>query len=422
MSFWNAKLDEKLVKIIEDVEEKIAPIRKRVQDIAISNQAKVLQAFRDNQVSESHLSPSTGYGYDDLGREALEKIYAQVFGGQAALVRPHIISGTHAIATALFGVLRPGDDLLYLTGEPYDTLLGVVGVAGNGIGSFKEYQIGYDYVPLKKDGAVDFELAQKKISEKTKIVAIQRSRGYANRPSYSIEELKKMCDYLKSNYPNLIIFADNCYGEFAEEKEPTEVGVDLMAGSLIKNPGGGLAKIGGYIVGRKDLVEKCAYRLTVPSVGAEAGAMLGTVADMLQGFFLAPHVVSQALQGVIFTSALLNEFEIIAAPTWEEERSDLIQTIELNDEEAMITFCQAIQKFSPIDSFVKPIPEYMPGYTDDIIMAAGAFVQGASIELSADGPLRAPYRLYLQGGLTYEHVKIAVSYAVNEVYYEKSKT
>jgi cystathionine beta-lyase family protein involved in aluminum resistance len=416
---WSTGLNEELVKKIKKVDEKIAGKRAEIQEIALYNQAKVLEAFHQHQVSESHFAPSTGYGYDDTGRDALEKIYADSFGAEAALVRPQIISGTHAIATALFGLLRPDDELLYITGEPYDTLLEVIGVTGNGIGSLKEYHIGFDQVDVLPNGDIDFEGIREKITDKTKVVAIQRSRGYAGRPSYTIEKIKEMCDFVKAINPELIIFVDNCYGEFAEKLEPTQVGADIMAGSLIKNPGGGLAKTGGYLAGKAELVERCAYRLTTPGVGSEGGAMLGTVADMLQGFFLAPHVVSQAVQGAVFAAGLLEEFGVESNPAWNDPRTDLIQTVELKNKKAMITFCQAIQCFSPVDSFVAPIPSYMPGYEDDIIMAAGTFVQGASIELSSDGPIREPYRLYIQGGLTYEHVKLAISHAVNDVYFSK---
>lgn len=416
---WTNEFDPALVTAIERVEQKIAPRLEELRQIALNNQNKVLRAFSKQNISETHFLPSTGYGNDDMGRDALEAVYAETFGGEAALVRPQIVSGTHAIATALFGVLRPGDELLYITGTPYDTLLEVIGLAGNGIGSLKEYDISYDQVDLKPTGAVDFEGVKNKLNKKTKVVAIQRSRGYASRPSFTIDKIKEMCDFVKTIAPNVTIFVDNCYGEFAELMEPTQVGADLMAGSLIKNPGGGIAKTGGYLVGKKELIEKCAYRLTTPGVGAEGGAMLGNVYDMLQGFFLAPHVVSQAIQGAVFTSALLAEYHIDSTPKWDDPRTDLIQLVELKEKDAMITFAQAIQRFSPVDAFVAPVPAYMPGYEDDIIMAAGTFVQGASIELSADGPLREPFSLYVQGGLTYEHVKIAVANAVNAVFHGK---
>lgn len=414
---WTAGFAPELVEKIEAADRKISGRLEEIRQIALSNQAKVLTAFNHQQISETHFMPSTGYGHDDMGRDALEAVYAEVFGAEAALVRPQIVSGTHAIATALFGTLRPGEKLVYITGTPYDTLMEVIGLAGNGIGTLKEWGIGYDQVDLAADGQVDFTGIKEKLTPEVKVVGIQRSRGYASRPSFTIAQIKEMCDYVKSLAPEVTIFVDNCYGEFAELLEPTQVGADLMAGSLIKNPGGGIAKTGGYITGRKDLVERCAYQLSAPGIGSEGGAMLNTVFDMLQGFFLAPHVVSQAISGAVFTAALLEEYGIDSTPRWDDPRTDLIQLVDLKEKDAMVKFAQAIQAFSPVDAFVAPIPSYMPGYEDDIIMAAGTFIQGASIELSADGPIREPYSLYVQGGLTYEHVKIAVSNAVNRVYH-----
>lgn len=414
---WNSNLNPDLIKIINQVDEKIMPVRRLLQEVALTNQGKVLEAFRNNKLSESHFAPSTGYGYDDIGRDALESIYADVFKTESALVRPQIVSGTHAIATALFGVLRPNDELIYITGTPYDTLHEVIGTAGNGIGSLKEYGISYQEVLLKEDGTVDFEEVKRRVSSSTKVIGIQRSRGYDSRPSFTVKQISEMIAFIKEINSELIVFVDNCYGEFAEIIEPTEVGADLMAGSLIKNPGGGIAKTGGYIVGKKDLVEKAGYRLTTPGVGSEGGAMIYSTHEMIQGFFLAPHVVSQAIQGAVFTAALLEEFSIESTPRWDEPRTDLIQLIALGDKDKMIAFCQSIQKYSPVDAYVAPIPAYMPGYEDDVIMAAGTFIQGASLELTADGPIREPYKLYVQGGLTFEHVKIAVSEAVNETFY-----
>jgi cystathionine beta-lyase family protein involved in aluminum resistance len=414
---WNSNLNPDLIEKIKQVDEKIMPVRMELQEIALTNQGKVLEAFRNNKLSESHFAPSTGYGYDDIGRDALESIYAEVFKTEAALVRPQIVSGTHAISTALFGVLRPGDELMYITGTPYDTLHEVIGTAGNGIGSLKEFGVSYQEILLTKTGEIDFEEVEKRISSKTKIIGIQRSRGYDSRPSFTVSQIKEMITFIKKLNPELIVFVDNCYGEFAEIMEPSEVGADLMAGSLIKNPGGGIAKTGGYIVGKKELVEKAGYRLTTPGVGGEGGAMIYSTHEMIQGFFLAPHVVSQAIQGAVFTAALLEEFEIESTPKWNEPRTDLIQLIALGDKEKMISFCQSIQKFSPVDAYVAPIPGFMPGYEDDVIMAAGTFIQGASLELTADGPIREPYKLYVQGGLTYEHVKISVSHAVNQSFY-----
>lgn len=417
MSWYNeyaAELQEK----IKEVEEKIRPVLEKLHATALFNQRKVLASFREKHVSEQHFNPSTGYGYDDFGRDTLEEVYADVFKAEAGLVRPQLISGTHAITTALFGIMRPGDDLLYITGQPYDTLLEVVGVTGNGIGSFKEYQMGYDYVGLLEDGGVDFKTVKEKITPSTKVVAIQRSRGYADRPSFTVAQIEEMIRFVKDIHSEIIVFVDNCYGEFVEEKEPIEVGADIMAGSLIKNPGGGLAKIGGYIVGRLDLVEACGYRLTSPGIGREAGASLNSLPEMYQGFFMAPHTVGEALKGAVYTSALLESCGVSSTPTWDEPRTDLIQMVSLNDKDKMIQFAQTIQKYSPINAHVLPIGAYMPGYEDDVIMAAGTFVQGSSIELTADGPIRPPYTLYVQGGLTYEHVKLAVTAAVSEMYFE----
>ncbi|MDR2832857.1 MAG: methionine gamma-lyase family protein [Streptococcaceae bacterium] len=415
--FWTDGLHEELIERINKTERKIATKRQETQDIALFNQQKVLKAFQDNHVAATDFLASTGYGYDDLGREKLDLVYAQAFGAEAALVRPQIVSGTHAIATALFGVLKPNDELLYITGTPYDTMLEVIGIEGDGRGSLKEIGVSYDFVELDEEGYVDFAKVQQKIHEKTKVVAIQRSRGYAGRPSFTIDYIRQIVEAIRAYNQEVIIFVDNCYGEFAEILEPTQIGVDLMAGSLIKNPGGGIAKTGGYIAGRKMLVESCAYRLTTAGVGAVGGAMGTNTFDFFQGFFLSPHAVSQAIQGAIFTAGLLEEYDIQSSPSWDSVRTDLIQTIDLGQKEAMIKFAQTIQKLSPVDSNVAPIPAKMPGYEDEIIMAAGAFIEGSTMELSADGPLRAPYRLFLQGGLTYEHVKLAVTQAIQEIYY-----
>ncbi|WP_085560564.1 aminotransferase class I/II-fold pyridoxal phosphate-dependent enzyme [Carnobacterium iners] len=416
---WNSQYDTSLNNRIKNIEEMIKPVHEQIHENALANQFKVLSSFRDKKVTEQNFNPSTGYGYDDYGRDILEEVYADVFKAEAGLVRPQIISGTHAIATALFGIMRPGDDLLYITGTPYDTLLEIVGVTGKGIGSFKEYQMGYDYVELLEDGSVDLKRVRDKMTETTKMVAIQRSRGYADRPSFTIKKIEEMIQFVKSVNPSVIVFVDNCYGEFVEQKEPIEVGADLMAGSLIKNPGGGLAKTGGYIVGKLDLIEACAYRLTSPGIGREAGASLYSLQEMYQGFFMAPHAVGEALKGAVYTAALLDSCGIESFPKWNDERTDLIQMISLNDKERMIQFAQTIQKYSPINAHVTPVDAYMPGYEDDVIMAAGTFIQGSSIELTADGPIRPPYTLYVQGGLTYEHVKLAVSSAVSELFFKR---
>jgi cystathionine beta-lyase family protein involved in aluminum resistance len=406
---------EKLKKVVKDVERQIADVHKRIDERIETNQFQVLRSYQKNRVSDSHFIPSTGYGYDDIGRDTLEKIYADVFGGEAGLVRPQIISGTHAISIALFGVLRPGDELLYITGKPYDTLEEIVGIRGNGVGSLKEFGISYDSVALTAEGAIDYVTVADKIKPNTKMIGIQRSKGYANRPSFTIAQLKEMISFVKEIKEDVVVFVDNCYGEFVEELEPCHVGADLMAGSLIKNPGGGIAKTGGYIVGKSEWVEACSYRMTSPGIGAEAGASLYSLQEMYQGFFLAPHVVGQALKGAVFTAALLEKLGMNSSPKWDAERTDLIQSVQFDDKDKMVAFCQAIQFASPINSHVTAYPAYMPGYEDDVIMAAGTFIQGASIELTADGPIRPPYVAYVQGGLTYAHVKMAVCLAVDRL-------
>lgn len=413
--FQQLKNGDRLQPLVMDVEKQIAEVHKQIDRRIEINQLRVLQSFQKHKVSEAHLIPSTGYGYDDMGRDTLEAVYAEVFGGEAGLVRTQIISGTHAISIAMFGVLRPGDELLYITGKPYDTLEEIVGLRGNGVGSLKEFGITYDSVALTSEGKVDFTAVQNKIKPNTKMIGIQRSKGYATRPSFTIAEIKEMISFVKEINSELVVFVDNCYGEFVEELEPCHVGADLMAGSLIKNPGGGLAKTGGYIVGKKKWVEACSYRMTSPGIGAEAGASLYSLQDMYQGFFLAPHVVGQALKGAVFTAALLEKLGMNSSPQWDANRTDIIQSVQFDDREKMVAFCQAIQFASPINSHVSPYPSYMPGYEDDVIMAAGTFIQGASIELTADGPLRPPYVAYVQGGLTYSHVKIAVCLALDQL-------
>jgi cystathionine beta-lyase family protein involved in aluminum resistance len=413
--FQQLKNGEKLRPIVEQVENQIAEVHKEIDARIESNQFRVLESFQKHRVSDSHFIPSTGYGYDDIGRDTLEKVYADVFGGEAGLVRSQIISGTHAISIAMFGVLRPGDELLYITGKPYDTLEEIVGIRGNGVGSLKEFGISYDSVALKADGKIDYQEVAEKIKPNTKMIGIQRSKGYATRPSFTISDIQEMITYVKEIKHDVVVFVDNCYGEFVEDMEPCHVGADLMAGSLIKNPGGGIAKTGGYIVGKQKWVEACSYRMTSPGIGAEAGASLYSLQEMYQGFFLAPHVVGQALKGAIFTAAMLEKLGMNSSPRWNAKRTDLIQSVQFDDREKMIAFCQAIQFASPINSYVTPHPSYMPGYEDDVIMAAGTFIQGASIELTADGPIRPPYVAYVQGGLTYAHVKIAVCIALDRL-------
>ncbi|MED4228133.1 methionine gamma-lyase family protein [Neobacillus cucumis] len=413
--FQQLQNGEKLYSLVRKVEQQIAEVHKEIDEKIESNQFRVLKSYQKHRVSDTHFIPSTGYGYDDIGRDTLEQIYADVFGGEAGLVRPQIISGTHAISIALFGVLRPGDELLYITGKPYDTLEEIVGIRGNGVGSLKEFGISYDSVALTAEGAINWDEVAAKIKPNTKMIGIQRSKGYATRPSFTVEEIGQMISFVKEIKSELVVFVDNCYGEFVEEQEPCHVGVDLMAGSLIKNPGGGLAKTGGYIVGKKQWVEACSYRMTSPGIGAEAGASLYSLQEMYQGFFLAPHVVGQALKGAVFTAAMLEELGMNSSPKWDAKRTDLIQSVQFDDRDKMVSFCQAIQFASPINSYVTPHPSYMPGYEDDVIMAAGTFIQGASIELTADGPLRPPYVAYVQGGLTYSHVKMAICLAIDHL-------
>ncbi|MBG9542030.1 hypothetical protein ABE29_04135 [Cytobacillus firmus] len=413
--FQQLSQGEKLQPIVKEVEQQISEVLKNIDERIDENQFRVLKSFQNFKVSDSHFIPSTGYGYDDIGRDTLEEIYAEVFGGEAGLVRPQIISGTHAISIALFGVLRPGDELMYITGKPYDTLEEIVGIRGTGSGSLKEFGIGYNSIPLNEDGSINYPEVEKAIRPNTKMIGIQRSKGYATRPSFTIEQIEEMIQFVKKVKPDAIVFVDNCYGEFVEDLEPCHVGADLMAGSLIKNPGGGIAKTGGYIVGKKEWVEACSYRMTSPGIGAEAGASLYSLQEMYQGFFLAPHVVGQAVKGAVFTAALLERLGMNSNPQWDSKRTDLIQSVQFDEKEKMVAFCQAIQFASPVNSHVTAYPAYMPGYEDDVIMAAGTFIQGASIELTADGPIRPPYVAYVQGGLTYSHVKMAVCIALNHL-------
>lgn len=409
---FTTTLSSEVLELAKRAEEKIAVFHKNVEETAFLNQQKVIHAFKAHQVSDHHFHPSNGYGYDDEGRDTLEKVYATTFGAEAALVRPQIISGTHAISISLFGVLRPNDELLYITGKPYDTLQSIVSGGEEDTGSLADFGISYQHVDLLPCGAVNWEVVEQSVNSKTKVIAIQRSKGYANRPSFTVDQIKEMVIKIRTIKEDAIIFVDNCYGEFVEELEPTNVGVDLMAGSLIKNPGGGLAKTGGYIAGKSEFVTKCAYRMTSPGIGAEAGASLNTLLDMYQGFFLAPHVVSQAVKGAIFTSAVLAEVGMNTEPHYSHERTDLIQSVSFQTAAQMIQFCRAIQLHSPVNAQFAPEPAYMPGYEDDVIMAAGTFIQGSSMELTADGPIRPPFTAYIQGGLTYEHVKYAILGAV----------
>ncbi|MEX6101641.1 MULTISPECIES: methionine gamma-lyase family protein [Mammaliicoccus] len=411
-------MEQKLKELIIDVEKELRPYFDQIEHNALIAQEHVLDAFHEVKITESDLIGTTGYGYDDVGRDHLEDVYSKVFKAEDSLVRPQIISGTHAITLALNSQLKYGDELLYITGTPYDTLLEVIGINGNGIGSFIEQGITYREVPLKQN-EIDINSVLENINENTKVIAIQRSKGYSSRPSLTIAQIEQAIKAIKERHPDKIVFVDNCYGEFVEDKEPIEIGADLIAGSLIKNPGGGLAKIGGYISGKADLIERCAYRLTAPGIGKEAGASLGSLPEMYQGFFLAPHVVSQSLKGALFTSRLLEKLNMTTTPHYQDKRTDIIQSVTFETKEQMIAFCQSIQHASPINAHFSPMPSYMPGYEDDVIMAAGTFIQGSSIELTADGPIRPPYEAYIQGGLTYEHVKIAITRAVEHLIKQK---
>lgn len=415
---WKDDFKPEVKRIVEEVEKQIQPRLSEIDDQVTFNQRKVLEAFQKERISEENLNGATGYGYNDMGRDALDRVYADVFKTEDALVRPQFVSGTHTISSAYFGMLRPGDKLLYLTGMPYDTIQEVIGVTGKaGMGSLKDFKIDFDYVPLLENGKVDFKAAKTKLTDQVKVVAIQRSRGYSSRSSFTVDEIKVMVDHVREILPKAIIFVDNCYGEFSEIVEPTEVGVDVIIGSLIKNAGGGIAHTGGYVVGKQKLIEMIANRLTNVGAGKEEGATLENLRRMYQGFFMAPEVTGAAIKGAIFESAILEKCNLQVDPKWNDPRTDLIQTINFGEPDSMIRFAKQVQKNSPIDSYVDPEPSQMAGYEDKVIMAAGTFVQGASIEFSADGPIRPPYTLYLQGSLTYSHVKIAITKAVEETFF-----
>ncbi len=405
---------KKFLDLKSDILKKIQKNFQYVDEISEINTLKVLEAMQQLKISDAHFKPSTGYAYGDISREKLDELYAKIFKAERALVRTQFVSGTHALATVLFGILRPNDELVSLTGAPYDTMQTVIGYSHEAKGSLKEFGINYHELPLV-DGKVDIDGIKKIVTPKTKVAMIQRSRGYSMRYPLSIKDIEKICNEVKKVNSDCVTFVDNCYGEFVETQEPVEVGADIAAGSLIKNIGGGIAPTGGYIVGRSDLVELASYRLTAPGMGDELGASLGDPRLLYQGLFLAPHVTAQALKSAIFASALFSSLGYKTHPLTDDKRGDIIQAIELGTPEKLIAFCRAIQKNSPVDSFAAPEPWDMPGYEDKIIMAAGTFVQGASIELSADGPLRPPYIVYLQGGLTFEHSLIAILSAAQEI-------
>lgn len=389
------------------VEEELKERFDQIDEVAEYNQLKVIHAMQANKVSEACLYASSGYGYNDVGRDTLEEVYATAFGAEAALVRPQIACGTHALAVALSGNLRPGDELLSPVGKPYDTLEEVIGIRPSN-GSLAEYGVTYRQVDLLPDGSFDYEGIRKAVTERTKLVTIQRSKGYQTRPTFSVEQIGALIRFIKEIRSDIICMVDNCYGEFVETMEPSEVGADLMVGSLIKNPGGGLAPIGGYIVGKEQYVNNAAFRLLSPGLGKEVGATLGVNQAFYQGFFLAPTVTAGALKGAVFAANIYERLGFPVVPNGSESRHDIIQAVTLGSAEAVIAFCQGIQAAAPVDSFVTPEPWAMPGYDSDVIMAAGAFVQGSSIELSADAPIKPPYAVYFQGGLTWQHAKLGI--------------
>ncbi|MCR1950050.1 MULTISPECIES: methionine gamma-lyase family protein [unclassified Clostridium] len=400
-------------KALKDVEE----VFESYDEIREYNQLKVLKAFQDERISESHFTNSSGYGYDDIGRDSLDKVYARIFNTESALVRPHFVNGTHAIGCALMGNLRTGDTMVCISGAPYDTLHNIIGISGKeNIGSLREYGVNYKQVDLK-DGKFDLDKIKETLeSDKTiKLVHIQRSTGYGWRNSFLVKELGEVIKFVKSIREDVVVFVDNCYGEFIDVIEPTDVGADLIAGSLIKNIGGGIAPTGGYIAGKKECVEQASFRLTTPGIGGECGSTFGVMRQLYQGLFLAPHIAMEAVKGAVFCSRIMELAGFDVLPKYNEKRSDIIQAIKFGDKEKLIQFCKGIQKGSPIDSFVECEPWAMPGYNDEVIMAAGAFIQGSSIELSADAPIREPYIAYLQGGLTFDHAKIGILISLNNI-------
>lgn len=408
------KIDEKIERASDIALKKASEQFKKIDEITEYNQLKVLSAFINYGVSESHFVSTTGYGYGDRGRDTLDKIWAEVFGAEDALVRHNFTCGTHTLATALFGVLRPGDKMLSVTGTPYDTIHNVIGISGSGMGSLKEFGVAYDEVPLKDD-RLDYEAIEKAVDESVTMVYIQRSRGYELRPSLLIEEIERVVKIAKKKNPSVIVMVDNCYGEFVQKKEPCDVGADLCAGSLIKNAGGGIASTGGYIAGRHDLVEKCAYRLTTPGLGKEVGATLGHNRELYMGLFYAPHTVGEALKSAVYISALFSGFGFKTTPAYDAERGDIVQSLGLENEERLVAFCKGIQSGSPIDSYLSPEPWDMPGYDSKVVMAAGAFTMGSSIELSADAPIREPFYAWIQGGLTFHSAKICAMLAAQQM-------
>lgn len=407
-SFELTEASDKAEELCEGQFEKI----KKIEEF---NQQKVLKAFIDAGVSESHFSITTGYGYGDRGRDKLDEVFAKIFGAEDALVRANFVSGTHALTTALFGVLRPNDKMLSLTGELYDTMMGVVDSKDSDFGSLKDFGIGFDYIDYDENKEYYYKSISDKLSENFKLIYIQRSRGYTLRKSLSVSEIKEIIDFVKSISPDVIVMVDNCYGEFVEKSEPSEVGADIVVGSLIKNPGGGIAPTGGYILGRKKYVEMCSYRLTAPGIGKEVGATLGVNRELFMGIFSAPHVVAEALKTAVYTSALFEILGFEAYPKYSDNRFDIVQSLIMGSGEALKAFCGGIQSGSAVDSFVSPEPWDMPGYDSQVIMAAGAFIGGSSIELSADGPMKEPYRVWVQGGTSFYAAKIGILKAAEKI-------
>lgn len=418
MEIWemyeNLGISQRVLDLGDEIEKSLEKRFREIDETSEYNQLKVIKAMQENRVSDIHFAATTGYGYNDLGRDTLEAVYASVFHTESALVRPNLISGTHALAIALSGNLRPGDELLSPAGKPYDTLEEVIGIRDSA-GSLKEYGVLYRQADLLSDGSFDYDSIKKAINEKTKLVTIQRSKGYDTRPTFSVSRIGELIAFIKKIKPDVICMVDNCYGEFVERIEPSDVGADMIVGSLIKNPGGGLAPIGGYIAGRTDCVDRAAFRLTAPGLGKEVGASLGLNQSFFQGLFLSPTVVAGALKGAVFAANLYERLGFPVVPDGKESRHDIIQAVTFGKPEGVIAFCQGIQAASPVDSHVTPEPWDMPGYDAPVIMAAGTFVQGASIELSADGPIKPPYAVYFQGGLTWYHTKLGILMSVQKL-------
>lgn len=402
-------------EIIQNAERNLSSEFENLEKICLYNQKKVLDAFRDNRIAEEHFSTVSGYGHDDMGREAIDKTFAQVFNSEKAIVRPHFVSGTHALACALFGNLRYGENLVSIAGRPYDTMEEVIGLRGNHRASLMGHGVKYEEVPLKDGLYVDFDAIEKTVNLDTNMVLIQRSRGYSLREPITIEMMEKIIKIVKAKNPSCICFVDNCYGEFTEIFEPTQVGADLLAGSLIKNPGGGIVEAGGYILGKEKYVNQAAMRLTAPGIAGNGGAMLNQSRLILQGLFMSPSIVKDALKGALLSAKVFEELGFKTSPKYNEIRSDIIQTIEFGSAKPLEKFCRALQASSPVDSYVTPIPDDVPGYDDKLIMAGGSFIEGSTIELSADGPLREPFVAYMQGGLNYAHVKIAIMNVLKEI-------